>query len=92
VDAQDDHRPREQHSGGVHPGEVEELQLPDDVVHGHDWLGVPGLFGLGNVGVHHQAKQVVVVGAAFFHGFLPLADDPSQKRLELSRVCLYPPV
>lgn len=92
VQAQDDHAPREQHGGGVHPGEVEELQLPDDVVHGHDGLGVPGLFGLGNVGFHEHAEQVVVLGTAFFHGPLPLGDDASQKRLHLSRACLYPSI
>jgi hypothetical protein len=92
VRAQDDHRPREQHSGGIHPGEVEQLQLPDDVVHGHDWLGAPVLSGLSDVGLHQHAQQVVVVGTAFFHGPLPLADDASQERLDLSRVRLQPSV
>jgi hypothetical protein len=57
-----------------------------------DFVFPPACFVSAAVRLRQQAHQFFVIGAAFFHRDLPLADDASQKRLDLERVCFDPSV
>jgi hypothetical protein len=95
VHGEHDHGPREQHRRGLHPGEVEQLALPDDVVGGDaGGLGLAAVTpAVLHVGLQEQAKEVVARrAAAGSQRVLSLGDDALEELLDLRRDPLHPSV